>query len=746
MEVTCWNTWDVYHLMAMTHLPSGLRATLKLEDPVTGERVSQFDWRNNLRRLGPHAPDGSYQEIQIAWRGETFVFEAASERNCLACRLSPIANSQIRASMILEGAWGKAVESEVTPDGLTVKSGGQDWRLRIHSPDLQCFDRDWSVSLAAPLIYSVAPEQRSQPVDPLAMIERQRAAYAAACLRTAGWLEDAADGMTRALLWITIWEPSKGRMCTPVSREWCVDPNWGGYVLFDWDTFFAALMAGLEDPGLAAANVRSILQEVTPCGFVPNFGSARVVSYDRSQPPVGAYCVLKLFRASGLEPGGTHHAAVNLAFLAEVFPALLRWHRWWLPNRDGNHDGLLEWGSDPLPNELGWEVNTLRAAMYESGLDNSPMYDEAEYDTDAHTMKLADVGLNALYALDAWALGEIARELGFLDTAGEMQDDYQRISERINEWLWNEEAGIYQNRHWDGRFSAHLSPTNFYPLLAGIVPPERAKRMVTEHLLNEDEFWGRFVIPSISRNDPGYHRNEILRDNISQTIGEYWRGRIWGPMNFLVCEGLRRAGFNIEAYEFARKGLSLYLGEWQAESHVHENYHDISGDGDDVQNSNPLYHWGALLAYLAIQEVADAECWDGWRFGCPTEEPADLDGLRIAEGQLRVQSGLDGLHVNLNGQLLLSANGPAVIRGFKRQVGRLSFRMEAQKPSLRLVVGCLPANRPVTVTWNSPGNAASRQSIPAITNSSGNLELTVTPVAVVELSWHAESGGDTVES
>ena len=59
-------------------------------------------------------------------------------------------------------------------------------------------------------------------------------------------------------------------------------------------------LTALDDPVLASANIDAILQEVTPRGFVPNFGCEHGASEDRSQPPVGAYCVLKLYRAHSL--------------------------------------------------------------------------------------------------------------------------------------------------------------------------------------------------------------------------------------------------------------------------------------------------------------------------------------------------------------------------------------------------------------------------------------------------------------
>ena len=39
--------------------------------------------------------------------------------------------------------------------------------------------------------------------------------------------------------------------------------------------------------------------------------------------------------------------------------------------------------------------------------------------------------------------------------------------------------------------------------------------------------------------------------------------------------------FEEPAYQLAQKGLHLFLQEWQGESHIHENYNTLTGDGDD---------------------------------------------------------------------------------------------------------------------------------------------------------------------
>ena len=114
--------------------------------------------------------------------------------------------------------------------------------------------------------------------------------------------------------------------------------------------------------------------------------------------------------------------------------------------------------------------------------------------------------------------------------------------------------------------------------------------MLEKHLLNPAEFWGDWVIPSLARNDPAFADQE------------YWRGRIWGPMNYLVYLGLRNYSDAATRKEFADRSYKLFLKEWTEKGHVHENYNAISGTGDDVSSSDRFYHWGALLGYVEYLE------------------------------------------------------------------------------------------------------------------------------------------------
>ena len=107
----------------------------------------------------------------------------------------------------------------------------------------------------------------------------------------------------------------------------------------------------------------------------------------------------------------------------------------------------------------------------------------------------------------------------------------------------------------------------------------------------------KYALPSTPNDDPAYKDNS------------YWRGRVWGPLNLLVYMGLRHPKYaahpDIAAArkQLAKQSREALMVEWLAKHHVHENLNPDTGLGDDVRNSNPMYHWGALLGFIEIWET-----------------------------------------------------------------------------------------------------------------------------------------------
>ncbi|MEO7768400.1 MAG: trehalase family glycosidase [Ferruginibacter sp.] len=203
---------------------------------------------------------------------------------------------------------------------------------------------------------------------------------------------------------------------------------------------------------------------------------------------------------------------------------------------------------------------------------------------------LADVGLNSLYANDCSYLAKMAKELGKPADAKELDERHRKYA-TVTSSLWDEKSGIFLNKYVDTlSFSKRLSPTLFYPMLAGIASPSQADRMFKEHFYNPKEFYGDVIMPSCSRNDKSF---DI----------QYWRGSEWPPLNFLVYLGLRN--YNKPApKELAKKSYELFISAWTKDQCVYENINALKGVANraDQLNCDPFYHWGALMGIMQFME------------------------------------------------------------------------------------------------------------------------------------------------
>ena len=65
---------------------------------------------------------------------------------------------------------------------------------------------------------------------------------------------------------------------------------------------------------------------------------------------------------------------------------------------------------------------------------------------------------------------------------------------------------------------------------------------------------------------------------------------------------MKHAGLDRACGDLAQKSAGLFLKEWLAHGHVHENYSGDDGWGCGVNNSDKFYHWGGLLALIYLQE------------------------------------------------------------------------------------------------------------------------------------------------
>jgi len=430
-----------------------------------------------------------------------------------------------------------------------------------------------------------------------------------------GLLESIADN----LMWTVLLQPETGTLYTPAGRRW-IFPRFRGsdrstrpagrdapagstptsdpspqrpepddWTIFGWDTFFNALLLAPVSADLAWSTLLAGVEARYPNGNVPNWRSRLGGTPDRSQPPVGSYAALRL-----------HRIHPDRDALAAAWPGLLAWSDWWVadkngrPRREGLTPGLLSWGSDtalvPSPEQVPeWEVGASghQRAAWESGQDDLPLWDEAEWDPEREVLAMSAVDLCSYRALDLECLARIARILGDGAAARRLDGDRQRLTETMNRTLWSEAAGLYLDELPSGR-SPRLTASHFLPLLAGIPSRRRARRMI-DTLRDPTRFWGDWVLPTIPRDDPAFGDQQ------------YWRGSIWPPMNYLVLQGLRRYRFDNLAAELAWSGADMFLADRRRTGFCRENFDARTGEG----RGRRFQSWGPLFALGALEELRD---------------------------------------------------------------------------------------------------------------------------------------------
>jgi hypothetical protein len=416
-----------------------------------------------------------------------------------------------------------------------------------------------------------------------------------------------------------IYSSDNHKVAISVSRGWVRGANVNPY--FCWDSFFNGLLACLDDPQMGRETIRAILSCQTEEGLVPNFGhwmsGGQSVSSDRSQPPVGSLCVWKM-----------HQFRPDIDFLREVYPKLAKWHNWWMIARNAKHDGLLEWGSN---------LGNLTFAKYETGLDDSPQYEGVKMA--GKTMNAYALDLNCLWSMDAHYLALIARAIGKEEEAKKYRQEEKEMNLRINEKLWNEELGIYCSRMWDedsgkpGAFLTRLTPLNFYPLLCGAADPQRAKRILSV-MTDTSQFWGEWILPTVSRTDPFFPQQG------------YWRGTIWGPINYLVYQGVKHYASPSVQASFAEKSINLFMKNWIRNGVCGENYLSTTGEQySKITRSDPHYTWGALLSLIGLESAVtigdDGQIFAGTGFNKDMELDniplkGDLYRIKVKNGKVEI--------------------------------------------------------------------------------------------------------------
>jgi len=254
------------------------------------------------------------------------------------------------------------------------------------------------------------------------------------------------------------------------------------------------------------------------------------------------------------------------------------WARWILENRDRNGDGWIEPGTNGCkpasedyrkrmaaekpeitrrcPNYWDYvcikdeSMSAFQKAIYELGTDDAPIYVNGrhrgvQYDPGTCSLNVHYIDTQLFMTFLCGFVAYAYRQLERYQEAEAFQEIADHFSSLIKNHCWDEASGFYYDRDSETgtlrTFVKHVG--GFLPMLAGIPTQDQAKRLV-QHLMNPNEFWTPYPVPSISMDAPDF------------SPSGYWSGRSWPCYNFIILRGLLNYGFFEEADQLLIRWLA----------------------------------------------------------------------------------------------------------------------------------------------------------------------------------------------
>lgn len=260
--------------------------------------------------------------------------------------------------------------------------------------------------------------------------------------------------------------------------------------------------------------------------------------------------------------------------LARVFPPLMAYHQW-------------------MREHHTWPDGTYFSSGWGCGMDNVPRMMEGYSPEFSHGhMIWVDACMQEMLTCNI--LIEMAKVLERTEFVAELTEERDRLALVINDKLWHEPTGFYYDLWKDGHHNMVRHVGAFWSLIAACAPEERASKMIA-YLEDEGEFKTSHRVPTLSKSHPEF-----------APTGNYWRGAVWAPTNYMVLKGLDQYGRSDLSYTIAKEHVDAVVDVYRREDTLFENYTAEPGTDGKITKGTPAKRdfvgWTGLSAISILFE------------------------------------------------------------------------------------------------------------------------------------------------
>lgn len=362
-----------------------------------------------------------------------------------------------------------------------------------------------------------------------------------------------------------------------------------------WDSCFHSIVMSHFDPELAEREIETLLSMTQKDGFLPHiifwkkdgFPINLIIKYlygnedfhRLTQPPIVGLAIEKIYSKSK-----------NKEFLERTLPSAKKFYLWLMEKRDLDKDGLVsiihpyESGADENPEFdpiYGLRKTThlnLTYSIIKNLLDCRKLDWDLKKISDKGHFNVESVEFNSLYALSLSSMSRLFAEIGEDKDSRFFKQQSEKTEKAILKKCYDTVDDVFVDLAFDEKLRVPIkSHFSILPIVLENIDPVIVDFIVNKHILNPNEFWLPYPIPSVPRNNP------FFSPSLTSSL---WRGPTWININWLIFNALKEKGYQNVAKKIKEKTIELVL-----KSGFREFYNPITGEGLRSKD----YGWSTLV-------------------------------------------------------------------------------------------------------------------------------------------------------
>jgi hypothetical protein len=324
----------------------------------------------------------------------------------------------------------------------------------------------------------------------------------------------------------------------------------------------------MHDPSLAKGSLLGLLSNIHENGAIPGGVGFKGRTDD--------WFIYHANYAKGIMQ--IHQIHPDVQFLEQVYEPLAKYSKYFDKQRDPEGSNL-------------YDVTQ----QYETGQEYNPRYLFVEENADRDAVfRLKGIDATVfIYELKK-LLAFIAQTLGKEEESEKWAAEASKIKESILKFMWNTSEELFFDVKPENLQPSNVkTPVSFYPFMTDIVDHQHLGA-VHKHLLNTDEFWTPYPVPTVSKDSPLFNPEAEWKG-----LRKYcpWNGRVWPMTNSHTCDALAQTAYRLDeslkvkAAEFLSKFIRMMFHQGNPElPNCYEHYNPFTGNPSSYRGVNDYMH------------------------------------------------------------------------------------------------------------------------------------------------------------